>query len=150
MTRTLKDFAEWYIQDGTSLRIDVPKENALRVGPNSTEMILYREPPFQVAIVTFFPGYIIPPHSHKHVSAYALSLAGDGHAFVGGNYWTKKVHDKPRLDLRIPVLAGVNHYGYTDKGAIFLSIQKWKGCEPKFIVEDWVCDVPFGEFYVAA
>lgn len=143
MERTLKDFAQWYIGGGERLRIRVPGEGALRVGPKSTEFVLYREPPFQVTLLTFFPGYVIPPHSHKYVSTYSLSLSGDGHAVVGGHSWTKKIQDKPRLDLRIPVLAGVVHAGHTDVGSIFLSIQKWSDGEPRFLSDDWVCDIAF-------
>lgn len=143
MERTLKDFAEWYIGDGEQLRIRVPGEGALRVGPHSTEFVLYREPPFQVTLVTFFPGYVVPQHAHKYVSSYDLSLSGDGHAIVGRHTWTKKIQDKPRLDLRIPVLAGVVHSGHTDIGSIFLSIQKWSDGAPRFLSEDWVSDTAF-------
>lgn len=144
--RTLKEFTEWYLgsKEGV-LKIRVPEKDALRVGPHSTEFILYREPPYQITLLTFFPGYVIPPHTHKYVSTYNLSIHGDGHAYVAGRYWTKKVQDQPRLDLRISVPANVNHFGHTEIGTVFLSCQKWEGKEPGFLSQDWVCDTPFGK-----
>ena len=141
---SLKEFTEWYLGEEEGLiKIRVPGEGALRVGPMSTEFILYREPPFQVTLLTFFPGYVIPAHTHKHVSTYSLSLSGDGYALVGGRKWTKTVQAQPRIDLRIPVPAGAVHSGHTDIGSIFLSVQKWEGKEPGFLSDDWVCDIPF-------
>ncbi len=139
--QSLKEFAEDYLGEGGILKIRVSGEGALRVGPKSTELVLYRDPPFQVTLVTFFPGYRIPSHAHRYVDAYALSITGDGVAIVGGRTWRKQTQDHPRLSLRIPVLSGVMHSGHTEVGSVFLSIQKWKeGRAPTFLSEDWVDD----------
>ena len=141
--RSLKDFAKWYIEGKEGvLNTHVP-ERALRVGPMSTEFVLYREPPFQVTLVTFFPGYEVPVHSHRYVSSYDFILHGDGHAFVAGRHWTKKTQSLPQMNTRIAVPAGVTHHGRTDTGAVFLSVQKWEGREPGFLSDDWVADAPF-------
>ncbi len=143
--RTLKEFAEWYLGDGENLKINMEGAGVLRVGENSTEFVLYRDAPFQVTLLTFFPGYVIPPHTHKYVSTYNISLHGDGHAIVGNRYWTKKTQAKPNINNRIAVPAGINHYGHSNRGTVFLSIQKWVGCDPGLLSTDWVSDIPFGK-----
>ena len=149
--KNLKEFAGWWLGSVEGqLRIRVPEIDALRVGPNSSEFILYREPPYQVTLLTLFPGYVTPPHRHKHVSTYNLSLHGDGHASVAGRYWTKKIQAQPRLDLRIAVPSNAVHFGHTEIGSVFLSIQKWEGKEPGFLSQDWVCETPFGEQKIGA
>lgn len=135
---SLKQFSAWYLGDGLSLKIRVPGEDAIRVSENFSELVIYREAPFQAMLVMLFPGYDIQPHSHPHVDSYAFSLTGDGEAIVGGRRWTKHIQDRPRLDLRIPVLANVTHSGYTAIGSVFLALQKWKdGVAPGFLSEDW-------------
>lgn len=141
---SLKKFAEWYLGDGGVLKLQMEGEGALRVGPNSTELVLFREPPFQATLVTFFPEYHVPPHTHEFVDVYALSMTGNGVTVVGGHHWQKKVQDHPRLDLRIPVLANVEHSGYTKNGSVFLALQKWRDGNPRFLSDDWVSDTPFG------
>lgn len=140
---TLKRFAQWYLGEGKELRIKPPGQNAIRVTHRSSELVLFKQAPFQAVLVMLFPGYHVPPHFHRHVDSYDLILTGDGEAHVGGRKWTKKIQDKPRLDLRIPVLANVIHHGYTERGSAFLSLQKWHDVEPGFLSEDWVhADIP--------
>ncbi len=135
---TLRRWADWYLEDGETLRVDPPDEDALRVTYRSSEMILYREPPFQAVLVMLFPGHHIPPHHHPNVDSYDISLSGSGNAIVAGRSWTKSSNYKRGLTMRIPVLAGVVHSGYTESGAAFLSLQKWKnGVAPSFLCEDW-------------
>ncbi len=139
---SLKQFSRWYLGAGESLQINVPGENAILLSEHFIELVLWREPPFQAGLVILFPGHHIPPHYHPNVHNYSLSLTGAGEAIVGGRVWTKRVQDRPRLDLRIPVLSGLVHYGYTESGSAFLSLQKWlHGTAPGFLREDWV-DAP--------
>ncbi len=134
---TLRRWADWYLGDGGSLRIDPPGEDGLRFTESFSEMILYRDPPFQAAIVMLYPGHI-RPHRHHHVDSYDISLSGNGTAIVAGRTWRKSSAYKRGLDMRIPVLAGVVHSGFTEDGASFLSLQKWKnGIAPRFLSDDW-------------
>lgn len=146
MDRSLKDFAKWYLGGKSeTFKLRIPEGKSLRVGPMSTEFVLYREPPFQVTLVTFFPGYEVPSHSHRYVSSYDFSLHGDGQAVVGRRIWKNQVQSPPSLSRRIAIPAGVVHSGHTDVGAVFLSVQKWEGREPGFLSDDWVADAPFKE-----
>ena len=139
MTTSLKEWAEWYLKDGLSLRLRCTGENEIRVTPNFSELVIYRDRCFQAVIVVLFPGHHIQPHYHPNVDSYDLNLTGDGEAWVGGKLWTKKVQSRPRINLRIPVIAGVEHHGFTPNGSGFLSLQKWhNGVVPGFLSEDWV------------
>ena len=139
---SLKEWSEWYLGDALSLKLRCAGTNEVRATEHFSELVIYREPPFQAVIMTLFPGHQIPSHYHPNVDSYDLNLTGDGVAYVAGFAWTKKVQDKPRLDLRIPVLAGTVHYGFTPNGSGFLSLQKWlNNIQPTFLSEDWV-DTP--------
>ncbi len=138
---SLKEWSKWYLGDGLNLRLLCVGDNEVRATEHFSELVIYRDPPFQASLVVLFPAHEIPAHFHPNVDSYDLNLTGDGVACVGSRVWTKKVQSLPRLDLRIPVLAGVVHYGFTPNGAGFLSLQKWHNIEPSFLSEDWV-DVP--------
>ena len=137
--KTLKAFANWYLRQSGQLPLKAPGENAIRKVSFMTEVVIYRDPPFQVEFVTLIPGQYIPPHHHPNVDSYDISLTGNGEAVVSGRVWTKQIQAQPRVDLRIPVLAGAIHYGFTFNGAAFISIQKWKNGVPlSFLSEDWI------------
>ena len=139
---TLKAFSEWYLGTVGTLPLKAPAVDAIRVTTFMSEVIIYRDPPFQVDFVTLFPGQFIPPHYHPNVDSYDVNLTGNGEAIVSGRVWTKRIQAQPRVNLRIPVLAGAIHYGFTSEGSAFISMQKWKeGVPLSFLSEDWI-DAP--------
>ena len=144
--RSLKDFAKWYLGREGVINLRIP-EGALRVGPMSTEIVLYRDPPFQVSLMTFFPGYTVPPHHHEHVSTYNFNLGDNtGLTVVAGREYTGGETGVPGIKQRVPIPAGVVHSGQVSKhGAFFLSVQKWEGKEPGFISDDWYGATSFEE-----
>jgi len=136
---SLKAFSNWYLETPGVIPLKAPPTDAIRITKFMSEVVIYRDSPFQVEFVTLFPGEYIPPHHHPNVDSYDINLTGEGEAVVSGRVWTKKVQSQPRVDLRIPVLARAIHYGFTFNGSAFLSLQKWKeGVPLSFLSEDWV------------
>ncbi len=136
--KTLKSFAKWYLEVEGRILIQSPVENAIRVTHNFSELILYRDSPFQVTLIILFPMKRILPHYHPNVDAYNINVTGNGESIVAGRSWTKYIQGPLTISRRIPVLAGAIHHGMSPKGTSFLSIQKWKNnTSPGFLADDW-------------
>ncbi len=137
--KTLKSFAKWYLKDKGRILVQSPVTGSICVTECFSELVIYRNPPFQVTLIILFPRKRIPPHYHPNVDAYNINITGDGESVVAGRFWTKETQGDLTLDRRIPVLAGAVHYGVSQEGTSFLSIQKWKNeVSPGFLAEDWV------------
>lgn len=136
----LRAFADWYLRDFPGLPLDAPAD-ALRRGPGSSGLVVFRRGAFQAEIVQFEPGHVVPPHYHAGVSAYDVHLSGTGLITLAGRVLRPRAPllDRP-LKSRVPVLAGIVHSGDAGpEGARFLSLQHWHGGEAwGHIVDDWV------------
>lgn len=102
-----------------------------------SEFILFREGEFQVELITFRPGSVVPRHCHLRSDSCDLWLGGPGSEFeIGGRAGPSEARGALAANL-VAVPAGVWHGGHAGiLGAAYLSFQKWDG-EPDFISRDW-------------
>ncbi|MBS0342012.1 MAG: hypothetical protein JSS56_15945 [Proteobacteria bacterium] len=112
---------------------------------------LYRDSTFQVELCCVPPGFVIPDHVHPHADTIEVPVAGVLRLHVNG----KDVY-AGRCDERVQRLnrgsgIRINHtdvHGTAapvgETGAMFLSIQKWLGCEPLSVLTDYL-GRPLGE-----
>lgn len=141
MKPLLEDFFRAYLRGG--LQVKVP-EDAVRMLENSTEVVLYRDAPYQVELITLRKGSRIPSHSHPNIDTYEVILsAGDQATAVVG----RRRHGGPRSSPRdrimkiVPIPNGVPHSAIpgAQQDIALLSIQYWHhGIAPTFITDDWV------------
>lgn len=140
MKTLLEDFFRDYLSGGLQVKVPV---DAVRMLENSTEVVLYRDAPYQVELITLRKGSRIPSHSHPNIDTYEviLSASDAATAMVG-----KRKHGGPRSVPRerimkiVPIRHGMPHSAVPgDKDIALLSIQYWhNGIEPTFITDDWI------------
>jgi hypothetical protein len=141
MKAKLEAFFRSYLSGGLQVRVPV---DAVRMLENSTEVVLYRDAPYQVELITLRRGSVIPAHSHPNIDTYEVILsAGDSATAVVG----RRKHGGPRKQARqrtmkiVPIPFGVPHSAKPgpDRDIALLSIQYWNnGIEPTFITDDWI------------
>lgn len=106
-----------------------------------SELVLYREGCWQVALIVIRPNVVVPRHRHLRVDSCDIGLGGSGLITI-----EPRVIDQPaERAMRGPLAAnlirvprGAWHGGTTGpQGGTFLSFQHWAGGAPGFISEDW-------------
>jgi hypothetical protein len=105
--------------------------------------VIYRDPPFQVELVTLKPSRAYPAfpdaHRHPHVDSYEVHLGGDVQFTVDD-----VVHDSKSVAgcvlakraVRVPRSAW-HSAKWGPNGGMFLSVQRWDGLEPTTVGFDW-------------
>lgn len=107
----------------------------VRNSGNRMSMIMYRQPPFQVELVIWMPGAVIPAHRHPNIDLFALPVSG-GLVLIVGDTETKVNHllgraktwaaEKLSSGGAIRIDSGDWHGGKAGKsGASFWTFQKW-------------------------
>ena len=110
--------------------------------------ILFREPPFQVELITFWPGgFAVPEHRHPNVDTIQVLLSGDLRFMVDGKTAPWKALDdrlvcKPGFEIlkrTVAIRANQSHSAESQRtGATWLSFENWVGTEEiHTTVEDW-------------
>jgi quercetin dioxygenase-like cupin family protein len=119
-----------------ALPMKVPRD-AVRMLVNSTEVVLYREAPFQVELITLRKSSVVPPHSHPNIDTYELLLSGSEQATVQVG---RRCHGRAKAVKIVSIHRGVVHSAQQgpDCDTAFLSFQYWHGIAPTFITDDWL------------
>lgn len=148
----LGTFARWVLQQ--SLGDIRPTKDSLRTyvhgNCTATTLVLFRHPPYQVELVTFFPspgGCVAPDHRHPDIDSIEVILSGDvGFTLRGKQLLTDEMLAKSHPDGAAWVLGAKIRVRPTDfhgarvgpAGGTFLSIQRWlHGIEPSSVVMNW-------------
>jgi len=119
----------------------------IRNSGNRMSLIAYRKPPFQVELVMWMPGVVIPAHRHPNIDAFEVHVSGDMVLLLGedeaktndlinrAKVWpAKRIHD--RITRVRPTSWHGGKAGQT--GAAFWSIQHWtEGVELTAAGIDW-------------
>ncbi len=142
MWGSLKEFSEWYFfntgDDLIGVPLNVPA-SPVKVSPlGLCEFVLFREGKFQAEFITLFAGKVIPKHSHPNVDSVDFHITGTGKSFIGR--WSAPPANLKYgpLGNRMPIPAGVPHWGHAMTDVAVVSLQKWKnGVTPTFITDDW-------------
>jgi len=128
---------------GGRIRIAPPQDGIL-FDAGVTSIVLYREGEYQVEMIVVAPGVRIPPHVHDDVDSYEVAFSGAMELFVAEE---QCCHLRaPRADglsrnlLRfVPIRSDAVHHGNThERGAVFLSVQRWRdGVKPSHVGLNW-------------
>lgn len=141
----LVDFMSWYLKAG-SLRLKPPQDGVLfqqRPGTSVVSVVLYRDPPFQVELVTFPPGASAPLHRHDHIDTCEVVLAGGMNFIVDGRqvgFAREPRADGSTRDLLkwVPIPRDAYHGGAAGpQGGCFLSVQMWRDMPPTHVGLEW-------------
>lgn len=143
----LLEFMERYFE-GDRIRLRPPHQ-AVRAVEGIYTMVLYREPPFQVELVTIAPNIEIPAHAHPRMDSFEVALSGELLFFVDDRQTGYPREPRPdglsrNLGKFVPIPADAWHAGRSGpSGASFLSVQLWRG-EVGYVLENWEGE-PLGE-----
>lgn len=147
VSQGLHRFAAWFFEGG--MKAMPPQAGLLfqqRPGTSATSVVLYRAPPYQVELIVFGPGTIIPRHRHDHVESLEVMFSGSLELYVD---------DIPRVMIReprreggmsrdvlrfVPIPRDAYHHGRTVGGGCFLSVQRWLGMAPTHVGLEWQDD----------
>lgn len=133
------DFLKWTFSELRPIEV--------RNSGNRMSMILYRQPPFQVELVTWMPGTVVPAHTHPNIDSIQLAVSGELALVLGPDEdatndliersQTWKASTLKKRPIRIG--PGVWHGGKASKaGATFLSFQQWtEGVKQTAAGIDW-------------
>jgi hypothetical protein len=119
----------------------------VRNSGNRMSMIVYREPPFQVELVIWMPGCVVPAHRHPNIDSIQLAVSGELTLLLGSDEATtnelvarSKTWKAETLAKRpVRVRASDWHGGKTGStGATFFSFQQWtEGSKQTAAGIDW-------------
>lgn len=111
---------------------------------------LYRDDTYQVELCCVPPGFVIPDHVHPNADTIEVTVAGVLRLHVNGKDIYAGLSDEhvERVNRRWGIRINHDdvHGTFTpvgERGAIFLSIQKWTG-GPRSVLTDYEGD-PLGE-----
>lgn len=105
-------------------------------------LVLDREGQFQAELCIFPPGIPIPHHLHPDVDSIEIQITGSLHLYIEGkNIMRGADFDKmadllQKVGFRIPANADHN-VEIGDKGAVFLSVQRWNKGQPDHVGYNW-------------
>lgn len=120
----------------------------VRNSGNRMSMILYRQAPFQIELVIWMPGTVIPAHTHPNIDALQLAVSGELVLVLGADEestneliarsQTWKASTLKKRPIRIE--PNVWHGGKASSaGATFLSFQQWTaGVKQTAAGQDWL------------
>lgn len=140
----IEAFTAWWL---TNRVIKPPLEGNSglnHIGPTHA-VVLYREGPFQVELLSVKPDAKLPPHRHPNIDSIEIYMSGDI-AFTCGD------KENYTSELRIPPNE-LHSAESGPRGGCALSFQHWlNGVPPTFVGDDWVDDTnnPSYAAFVAA
>ena len=138
------DFREQWTSWG--MPIQVPFENALYFTDLAHVICLYRIGQFQVELVTVKPNTNVPKHRHPNVESSAVYINGDfgsGDDIKGLLYYDKLQKERNGthalfMKAKKDGYLGEPHFATVfDKGAAWLSFERWENKEPSTVLLDW-------------
>lgn len=123
----VRKFAAWWLRGKP---FDPPPDAIVHPG-KFAGVTLYRNGPFQVQLFIAQPFASAPPHTHPNVDSEEVLVQGTGVVLVAGR--------PPTRNIFTPVAPDDVHTAHAyEKGASFLSIQKWlNGVAPTSVERDW-------------
>jgi len=133
----LRQFTNWWWRNDEPLALP---DDCLRLGPCSSQFVMFRDGQFQVEQVALYAGAVVPEHWHPNVDTYECHVTGGGEAYVGD----VRIPDLPDFTKevkfrRLHIAPGVHHRGRAAVDNVALSFQHWlNGVTPTFITDDWV------------
>jgi len=143
MTTTLEELKDWWLSQPTSSFKPVEVRNS----GNRMSIIAYRNPPYQIELVMWGPGCVVPAHYHPNIDAIALAVSGELVLLLGDsedrvNDLVGRARTWKASTLKDPIRIGpsVWHGGKaSEKGASFWSFQRWTdGAKISAAGVDWV------------
>ena len=141
----LSNFANWYLNSGDIDRIYTPFKEPLLFVEKVTSVVIYRNKPFQVELITCLPNTVIPEHKHPDVDSYECFLYGmkfthSGEVILSDEQALEEQNGYPvNAYHTIRVKPNDLHGGTASKnGGCFLSIQHWlNNVEPTHVGNNW-------------
>lgn len=140
---SIEDLKEFFL----ALPVSELKPLEVRNSGNRMSIIFYRRPPFQVELVIWMPGCVVPAHTHPNIDAIALAVSGELLLAIAGseaeaNDLVARARTWRAETLKSrPKRIGPNvwHGGKAGAaGATFWSFQKWtNGAEITAAGIDW-------------
>jgi hypothetical protein len=105
-------------------------------------LIMHRDGAFQTELCMFGPGVIVPEHHHPGVDSIEWLVAGSLRFKVNGQYPEYARALRGRASWRFAAVrineADLHTVEVGEKGAAFLSIQRWRGARLTHIGDNWV------------
>lgn len=147
----LDSFTLWWLETRT---FRPPLENSIDVNGKLHAVVLFREGPWQVQLISVAPNSLIVEHRHPNVDTYEIFFSGN-HVLVMNGKQLYTIEDYDKLEAmsfeeyyKIPYGFGLatriapkdwHRVEFGSKGGSFLSIQKWLyGVEPTSVGYDWL------------
>jgi hypothetical protein len=131
----LRAFARYMLRDG---RLQMPTELCrMHFDGRAFQLVMFRDGPWQLELVTLMPNIVVPRHSHPNVSTFGIYLGGSG-ALDSSEYIERQINKlRSGTMLGVTTPAGEEHGGSVGPdGLCFLSFQQWS-VEPSMLHEDW-------------
>lgn len=131
----LRGFVRHMLRDG---RLQMPAAlSPMHFDGKAFQLVLYRNGPWQLELVTLMPNIVVPRHSHPNVTTFGVYLGGAG--ALDSTAYVKRQIDKLQSGTMVGVTtpAGEEHGGSVGPdGLCFLSFQQWTG-DAVLLHEDW-------------
>ena len=140
----LMEFLARYFEGGIKLR--PPQDGVLwqeRAGTKATSIVLFRQAPYQVELITFSPNTLIPRHRHDHIDSVEVMVSGALDLWVDEMQCVYERSARPQTGMNrdvlkfVPIPHDAYHHGQTVGGGCFLSVQRWRGMPPTHVGLEW-------------
>jgi len=147
MWNNLAEFITWYKDSGFPIRI--PEKNAIFKTAQARALVLYREGQYQAELYLAMPNTHSPEHSHPGVENAVMVIGGEPNSTVNGEIEldTRPYLNEPNEEglCKLYGMAGAIQYDNDthslityDKGACFISLEKWRDdIEPTSVTIQW-------------
>jgi len=129
----IEKFAEWW---ATNRVVKPPRavgDGLVHIGPTHA-IVMYRDGPFQVEMLSVAPNSSLPPHRHPNIDSIEVYMAGEiMFRCDGKENYTSELRIRP--NVLHDAVSGPS-------GGVALSFQYWlNGVPPTFVGNDWVDDM---------
>lgn len=141
--RNLAAFARWFMaQAPTAWRIPPnPIHQIVTQSGTVRGVVLYRDGRYQAELFLITESAVFPAHTHPHVDAIEVMIAGNIEFVVRGQSFRQDLlaGHPPKFGTKVGVRAGVSHTAILHEGGgAFLSLQRWREGVPMTSVGlDW-------------
>lgn len=131
----LQNFLQWWMNNKVQ---NPPSGELIRYDTRLTEVLKYRQGPFQVQECITAPNTEVPDHIHPDVDSYEVYMGGDITFRVDGVHYEAPYESVGVGHVR--VLPNSFHGASVGpRGGLFLSVQHWINPDkpPTFISSSW-------------
>lgn len=137
------DKLHWFAESALAGRMLFPAEPLSTAEYDGvTAHVLYRNGEFQAELIVCAPNVVLPDHAHPRADSIEVFYQGSLRFNVGGRDVLPGMDDRRFARVikgrGVRIDAGVRHsVRVGSEGAVFHSFQRWRGCEPRPIGDDW-------------